>query len=89
MQNPYKRTGGVTVMPDPLTYAARKALRAVALLDSRAKPRGLGDVIEAAIKPIARMLQLPCLDTEGRLRPDSGCAKRRDTLNEAARLTRD
>jgi hypothetical protein len=72
-------------MPDPLTYAARQALRA-ATSDRR---RGLGDVIEAAVKPIARILQLPCLDAGGRLKPDSGCAKRRDALNKAARLRHD
>lgn len=90
-------------MPDPLTYAERNALREAATAKAspsptgaltpspavRATGRGLGDVIEAVMKPIARILQLPCLDAKGRLKPDSGCAKRRDALNEVARLTRD
>jgi len=68
-------------MPDSLTYEQRKASRVA----TSGRRRGLGDVIEAAVKPIARMLHLPCLDAEGRLKPDSGCAKRRDALNQALR----
>jgi hypothetical protein len=44
--------------------------------------RGLGDIVEAAAKPIAKALKLPCLDRAGRLKPRSGCAQRRDTLND-------
>jgi hypothetical protein len=43
---------------------------------------GLGDLVEKAAKPIARTLGLGCLDENGNLRPESGCAQRRDTLNE-------
>jgi hypothetical protein len=42
---------------------------------------GLGDKIERLVKPIARALGLPCLDAQGHLRPESGCAKRRALLN--------
>lgn len=47
--------------------------------------RGLGDMFEVAAKPVAKVLGLPCLDAQGRLKPDSGCAKRRDALNAAGR----
>ena len=43
---------------------------------------GLGDKVEALVKPIAKALKLPCLDKTGKLRPDSPCAKRRDRLNK-------
>jgi hypothetical protein len=46
-----------------------------------AQRRGLGDRIERAVKPIARALRLDCLDESGNLKPDSGCAKRRDGIN--------
>lgn len=42
---------------------------------------GLGDIVEIVAKPIARALNLPCLDGQGNLKPGSGCAKRRDYLN--------
>lgn len=46
--------------------------------------RGIGDVVERLAKPIAKALNLPCLDkTTGNLRPESGCAKRRDRMNKA------
>jgi len=41
----------------------------------------LGDKVESVIKPVARALRLKCLDADGKLKPDSGCAKRRDRLN--------
>ena len=41
----------------------------------------LGDMVEAAAKPIAKALHMSCLDEKGNLRPESGCAKRRDSLN--------
>lgn len=43
---------------------------------------GLGDKVEAAVKPMAKALKLPCLDEQGNLKPESGCAKRRDALNK-------
>jgi hypothetical protein len=43
--------------------------------------RHLGDIVEGLVKPIAAALGLPCLDEKGELRPESGCAKRRDALN--------
>ena len=42
---------------------------------------GLGTVIENLVKPFARAIKAPCLDPNGKLNPESGCAKRRDTLN--------
>jgi hypothetical protein len=44
----------------------------------------LGDAIEKAVKPVAQVLNLPCLDQYGNLRPESGCAKRRDSINKFA-----
>lgn len=43
---------------------------------------GLGDWVERFAKPIARALRLDCLDKEGQLKPESGCAKRRYALNK-------
>lgn len=48
--------------------------------------RGLGDIVERAVKPIAKMLRLPCLDKDGTLRPASPCAKRRNALNKLVPL---
>jgi hypothetical protein len=43
----------------------------------------LGDVISSVATPIAAALHLPCVDPKtGKLRPESGCAKRRDKLND-------
>ncbi len=43
----------------------------------------LGDAVAAVATPIARVLGLPCIDpATNQLRPDSGCAKRRDALNK-------
>ena len=44
----------------------------------------LGDKIEALVKPIAKAFKLPCLDKNGGLKPMSGCAKRRDKINQLA-----
>ncbi len=51
-----------------------------------AKPFGLGDLVEKLAKPIAKALKMDCLDEQHHLKPDSGCAKRRDALNKI-RLT--
>jgi len=48
---------------------------------SRLPRLGLGDIIERAAKPFARAIGSNCLDERGALKPDSGCAKRRDALN--------
>lgn len=45
-------------------------------------PRNSGDKVEKLVKPIAKALNLPCLDDDGKLKPESPCAKRRDKLNE-------
>lgn len=43
----------------------------------------LGNAISTVATPIARALHLPCIDPEtNQLRPESGCAKRRDALNQ-------
>ncbi len=43
----------------------------------------LGDAISAVATPIARALSLPCIDPETQqLRPESGCSKRKDMLNQ-------
>ncbi len=42
----------------------------------------LGNAISAVATPIARALNMPCIDPEtNQLRPESGCAKMRDNLN--------
>ena len=42
----------------------------------------LGDMVERIAKPIAKLLGLPCLDDNSKLRPESPCAKRRNLLNK-------
>ena len=45
--------------------------------------RGLGDVIAKVATPIARVLNLPCVDKETKqLRQGSPCAKRKEALNQ-------
>jgi hypothetical protein len=48
------------------------------------RPRlGLGDAIAAIATPIARVLQMDCIDpATGQLKPESGCQHRKDTLNK-------
>lgn len=43
-----------------------------------------GTAIEHLVKPIGRALNLPCYDEQGQLKPESGCAKRRDGINNFA-----
>ena len=48
--------------------------------------RGLGDIVEAIVHPLAVALDLPCLDdSKQSLRPESPCAQRRDKLNQMGR----
>lgn len=49
------------------------------------KEGGLGDAVESMVKPIATALHFRCLDKDGNLKPDSGCAGRRARLNAAGR----
>jgi len=43
---------------------------------------GLGDAIAAIATPIARAIGMDCIDkTTGQLKPDSGCAQRKEKLN--------
>lgn len=51
----------------------------------KADVKGLGDRVEQFAKPVARLLGMKCLDAQGRLKADSGCAKRRDRLNDMGR----
>jgi hypothetical protein len=45
--------------------------------------KNLGDKIASVATPIARALQLPCVDpVTQELRPESKCSKRRAMLNE-------
>lgn len=46
--------------------------------------RGLGDLAERIVKPIARLLNMDCIDKEkaNQLKPESPCAKRRNKMNE-------
>lgn len=59
---------------------------AIKIAPGRPPKRGLGDMVEAAVHPIAVALKFPCVDpaTE-RLRPDSPCARRRDKLNQVGK----
>jgi len=49
--------------------------------DTKGPATGLGDIVEKLAKPIAKALGLGCLDKAGKLKPESGCAKRRDAMN--------
>jgi hypothetical protein len=43
----------------------------------------LGDLISSLATPVARALQMGCIDpATGQLRPESGCAQRRNYLND-------
>jgi len=45
---------------------------------------GLGDVIAKVATPIARALNMPCVDPQTKqLKPESPCSKRRAMLNKA------
>jgi hypothetical protein len=41
----------------------------------------LGTVIETLAKPIAKLLNMDCLERDGTLKPRSPCAEKRDSLN--------
>lgn len=56
-------------------------MKATCPIDRWKNPFMLGDAVEKAVKPLAVVLGLPCIDEKGKLRPESGCAKRRDALN--------
>jgi len=48
------------------------------------KPVGLGDAVASVATPIARVLGLGCVDpATGKLRPESGCGKRKAAMNAA------
>lgn len=48
--------------------------------------RGIGDLVELAAKPFAKAIGMDCLDEQGKLKPESGCAKRRDAFNKVLPL---
>lgn len=50
--------------------------------DDRGPFPGLGDRVEALVKPIARAIGSSCLDSNSQLKPKSPCAKVRDILNK-------
>jgi hypothetical protein len=50
----------------------------------------LGDAIATVATPIARIMNLDCIDPETHeLKPDSGCAQRKQTLNDWGDVTYD
>jgi hypothetical protein len=51
------------------------------ILSEHPSRRGIGDRLEALIKPFAKAFRIRCLDLAGNLKPESRCAKRRDFLN--------
>lgn len=57
----------------PEQLAAKRASRQI---------RGVGDIVEKLVKPIAVMFKMYCLDENKELKPESDCAKRRDRANE-------
>jgi len=43
----------------------------------------LGDAISKVAEPVARAMNLPCIDQEtGKTRPESACGKRKQWLNQ-------
>lgn len=65
-------------LPDPPAAPAPAATTAPAA----AKPAGLGDVVASLAHPIAKALNLDCLDPKtDSLKPGSPCDKRRQALN--------
>lgn len=44
--------------------------------------KGLGDLVERAVKPIAKAFKHPCLQPDDTLRPGSPCAKIKAALNK-------
>lgn len=47
------------------------------------KIEGFGDLVSFVATPIAKAIGMPCVDKKtGRLREDSGCAKRKNALNK-------
>ncbi len=43
---------------------------------------GLGTLLEKALGMIPGFKRLPCYDSEGKLKPDSSCGKRKASLNK-------
>jgi len=67
--------------PDPTSAITIPALVAPPFPEKELRLPGLGDRVEKILKPIAVALGSDCLDEHHNLKPDSGCAKRRDALN--------
>lgn len=42
----------------------------------------LGDAVSTVATPVAEALGLDCVDEFGQLKPESNCARRRDSLNK-------
>ena len=49
--------------------------------NQRNEAMGVGDMVEVVAKPIARLMGADCLDEQGNLKPDSGCARRKAACN--------
>lgn len=47
------------------------------------KRRGLGDLVEKAVKPFAKAIHHPCLDADDKLKPGSPCDQMKAALNKA------
>ncbi len=67
--------------PDPNSTIGLPPLSPAVVASTVSSRPGLGDLVERAVKPIARLIRSDCLDEHDNLKPDSGCAKRRDWLN--------
>lgn len=73
---------------DQWVVVTEEEFRAATRPPSAVRPpaSGLGDIVHAVATPIARALKLPCIDPATKqLRPESGCAKRREYLNSLSR----
>ncbi len=44
--------------------------------------KGVGDIVHVVVKPIAKVINSPCLDKDGNLIPDSPCGKKVTSLNK-------
>jgi len=66
----------------PASGLSPTVLSAKPIVQARRK-FGLGDLVAKVATPIARALNLDCIDkTTGQLKPESGCAQRKAALNK-------
>jgi hypothetical protein len=69
----YRKIDGVQVEVSAEDYASHMASK---------RRRGLGDMVERAVKPFAKAIRHPCLQPDDTLRPGSPCAKIKAALNK-------